>query len=103
MKVLLGKLDLNDVKVVYNNTAAAPVKQGMDFNHLNFSKMNLTLKDFKMENNGFAGSVKSAEILESRGLNIQKFNTDFVYGEKEAYLKTYTCKRLKQFCVMRLF
>ncbi|WP_407483895.1 translocation/assembly module TamB domain-containing protein [Elizabethkingia meningoseptica] len=87
MKVLLGKLDLNDVKVVYNNTAAAPVKQGMDFNHLNFSKMNLTLKDFKMENNGFAGSVKSAEILESRGLNIQKFNTDFVYGEKEAYLK----------------
>ncbi|WP_407532060.1 translocation/assembly module TamB domain-containing protein [Elizabethkingia meningoseptica] len=87
MKVLLGKLDLNDVKVVYNNTAAAPVKQGMDFNHLNFSKMNLTLKDFKMENNGFAGSAKSAEILESRGLNIQKFNTDFVYGEKEAYLK----------------
>ena len=38
MKLLLGKLVLNDVKVNYNNTAIAPTKQGMDFNHLNFSK-----------------------------------------------------------------
>lgn len=87
MKLLLGKLVLNDVKVVYNNTAIAPTKQGMDFNHLNFSKMNVEVRSFKMENNTFAGTVNSAKIQEARGLNIQKFNTDFVYGEKQAYLK----------------
>lgn len=87
MKLLLGKLVLNDVKVVYNNTAIAPTKQGMDFNHMNFSKMNVEVRSFKMENNTFAGTVNSAEIQEARGLDIQKFNTDFVYGEKEAYLK----------------
>ena len=79
---------LNDVKATYNNTALAPTKQGMDFNHMNFSKMNLELRSFKMENNTFAGTVNSAEIQEARGLNIQKFNTDFVYAEKEAYLKS---------------
>lgn len=87
IKLLLGKLVLNDVKVVYNNTAIAPTQQGMDFNHLNFSKMNVEVRSFKMENNTFAGTVNSAEIQEARGLDIQKFNTDFVYGEKEAYLK----------------
>ncbi|WP_419869875.1 translocation/assembly module TamB domain-containing protein [Chryseobacterium sp. CT-SW4] len=87
MYVLLGKLILDDVKVAYNNTAIAPTSQGMDFNHLNFSKMNLELRSFKMENNGFAGTVSSAEIQEARGLNIQKFTTDFVYGDQEAYLK----------------
>jgi len=87
MKLLLGKLVLNDVKVAYNNTAIAPTKQGMDFNHLNFSKINVEVRSFKMENNTFAGTVNSAEIQEARGLNIQKFNTDFVYNEKEAYLK----------------
>ena len=87
MKVLLGKLIFEDVKVAYNNTAVAPTRSGMDFNHLNFGKMNIDVRDFKMENNGFAGSVKSAEIQESRGLDIQKFNTDFVYSDKEAYLK----------------
>ncbi|WP_294324722.1 translocation/assembly module TamB [uncultured Chryseobacterium sp.] len=87
LALLLGKLVLNDVKVAYNNTAIAPTRQGMDFNHLNFSKLNVEVKDFKMQDNTFAGSVNSAEIQEARGLNIQKFNTDFVYNQKEAYLK----------------
>ena len=87
LSLLLGKLVLNDVKVAYNNTAIAPTKQGMDFNHMNFSKMNAEVRNFKMQNNTFAGTVNSAEIQEARGLNIQKFNTDFVYNEKEAYLK----------------
>lgn len=87
MQLLLGKLVLNDVKVAYNNTAITPTKQGMDFNHMNFSKMNVEVRNFKMENNTFAGTVNSAEIQEARGLNIQKFKTDFVYAEKEAYLK----------------
>ena len=71
MKVILGKLLLDDVKVAYNNTAVAPTRSGMDFNHLNFAKLNLDVRSFKMENNGFAGSVKSAEIQEARGLKIQ--------------------------------
>ncbi|MBO6201090.1 MAG: translocation/assembly module TamB, partial [Chryseobacterium sp.] len=87
MKILLGKLIFEDVKVAYNNTAVAPTKSGMDFNHLNFGKLNVDVRDFKMQNNGFAGSVKSAQIQEARGLDIQKFNTDFVYSDKEAYLK----------------
>ncbi|WP_144283647.1 translocation/assembly module TamB domain-containing protein [Chryseobacterium echinoideorum] len=87
MNLVLGKLLLDDVKVAYNNTAIAPTKNGMDFNHLNFSKLNLDVRNFKMLNGTFAGSVKSAEIQEARGLNVQKFNTDFVYAEKEAYLK----------------
>jgi hypothetical protein len=103
MSLLLGKLVLNDVKVAYNNTAIAPTKQGMDFNHLNFSKMNVEVRSFKMQNNTFAGTVNSAEIQEARGLDIQKFNTDFVYNEKEAYLKIFICKLQKRYCVMRLF
>lgn len=87
LSLLLGKLVLNDVKVAYNNTAIAPTRQGMDFNHLNFSKLNFEVRDFKMQNNTFAGSVNSAEIQEARGLEIREFNTDFVYNEKEAYLK----------------
>lgn len=87
LSLLLGKFVLNDVKAAYNNTAIAPTKQGMDFNHLNFSKLNLEVRSFKMQNNTFAGNVNSAEIQEARGLDIQKFNTDFVYNDKQAYLK----------------
>ena len=87
LALFLNKLILDDVKVVYDNTAIAPTRSGMDFNHLNFSKMNLELSDFKMKDGTFAGQVKSAEIKEGRGLDIQKFKTDFVFEDKEAYLK----------------
>lgn len=86
-RLLLNKLVLDDVKVVYDNTAEKQTSRGLDPNHLNFSKLNLELRSFKMENGTFAGTVNSAEIMENRGLNIQKFNTDFVYAGKQAYLK----------------
>src|SRR5690606_701001 len=47
LKLLLDQLILEDVKLVYNNTAMAPAKEGMDFNHLDFSKLNLEARDFK--------------------------------------------------------
>lgn len=87
LALVLKKLILDDVKIAYDNTAIAPTRSGMDFNHLNFSKMNLDLWNFKMQNDTFAGTVNSAEIQEQRGLNIQKLQTDFVYTDTQAYLK----------------
>ena len=87
LALLLNNLTLNDVKVVYNNTAIKPTSRGLDYNHLDFYKVNLELRRFKMKNGTFAGTVNSAKIQEKRGLDIQKFKTDFVYQEKEAYLK----------------
>lgn len=87
LALALRKLILEEVKVSYNNTAIAPTKSGMDFNHLNFSKMNVELRNFQMKDGTIAGTVNSAEIKESRGLNIQKFQTDFVYEDQQSYLK----------------
>lgn len=87
LALLLNKFILDDVKVIYDNTAISPTRSGMDFNHLNFSKMNLDVRNFKMKEGTFAGKVRSAEIKENRGLDIQKFETDFVYEDKQAYLK----------------
>src|SRR5690606_11829135 len=86
-RLVLGNLVLEDVKAVYNNTAIAPAKEGMDFNHLDFSYLNLELADFKMENDEFTGSMESAKIREKSGLDIQEFRTDFVYESQQAYLK----------------
>lgn len=87
MGLLLGQLVLDNVKIAYDNTAAKPTRQGIDFNHLNFSELNAEVRNFKMENGTLEGKVNSAEIREKSGLNIQKFHTDFVYQEKQAYLK----------------
>lgn len=88
IELLLGKLIFDDVKVAYNNTALPKKGRGMDFNHLDFSKLNLDLRNFKMQNGTLAGTVNSAQIKEKNNLDIRKFNTDFLYGEKQTYLKS---------------
>jgi len=95
MKLLLGKLNLDDVQVAYNNSAVKPTSHGMDFNHLTFRKLNVNMENFKMQNGTFAGKVIKAEIQEKRGLDIQEFRTDFLYGEKQAYLKNLYLKTPK--------
>ncbi|NAW51120.1 translocation/assembly module TamB [Elizabethkingia argentiflava] len=85
--LLLGKFVLEDVKLAYHNMGAPFAREGMDFNHLNFSKLNIDLQDFALENQEISGCIKSAEIKEKRGLNIQKLKTDFAYGSKEAHLR----------------
>jgi hypothetical protein len=87
MRILLASLHLKNIKLAYHNQAIAPSPKGTDFNHLNFSKLHLDLRDFKMEENNLQGEIHSAEIKEKRGLNIQKLKTDFAFNETEASLK----------------
>lgn len=86
-RLILNQLVLEDVKAIYQNTAVAPTAQGMDFNHLDFSELNLDLRNFQMENNEFAGRIESAQIQEKSGLHIQEFRTDFAYQARQAFLK----------------
>ncbi len=95
MNLVLNKTILDNVNVKYNNTAERRTAQGMDFNHLDFSPLNLDLRNFKMYNNTFSGQVKSAEIKESKGLNIQKLTTNFLYANTQAYLKNLYLKTPK--------
>lgn len=87
MKLLLDQLKLEDIELVYNNTAVAPTQNGMDFNHLDFSDLNLEVANFKMENNEFEGKLNSAKIQEKSGLTIEELRTQFVYASQMAYLE----------------
>lgn len=93
--LILNKVTTENIQIKYTNTAIKRAPQGMDFNHLNFTKLNLDLRDFKMIHNEIEGSIKSASIQEGKGLNIQQFRTDFLYGETQTYLKNFYLKTPK--------
>lgn len=85
--IQLNKLLFDDVKLSYHNNAQPKAKEGVDFNHLDFTRLNVLLENFEMKDNAFSGEVKKGEIVEKSGLNIERFETDFYYGQKQAYLK----------------
>ena len=87
LTVTLKQGKLENFSVVYNNTNAKPIAKGLDYNHLNFNPINVDLRDFKMYEDQYSGTIKSASLKEKSGLNIQKFTTEFLYANNQAYLK----------------
>ncbi len=55
--VKLNLLALDDVILSYNDNAQKH-QQGFDANHLNFKKLNVNIRDFRMLNEELTGSVK---------------------------------------------
>ncbi len=85
--LILKQGKLNDFNLVYNNTKVKPIKYGLDYNHINIKPLDLDLRNFKMFENQFSGTIKSATLKEKSGLTIKAFTTDFLYANQQAYLK----------------
>nr|WP_230466720.1 translocation/assembly module TamB [Faecalibacter macacae] len=87
IQVMLNKTLIENSQITYNNTAAKREQRGFDPNYIDLEKLNLNMYHFKMINGTFAGQILAANIKERIGINIQKFRTNFMYAEKQAYLK----------------
>lgn len=87
INLLLNQLNLNNVAVTYDNNSFKPTVKGLDFNHLNFSKIDFELKDFLFNNESISGKISKTFITERKGLEILEFKTNFLYGSQTASLK----------------
>lgn len=83
----LGELKLQGLAVQFDDENAVKQLRGIDYKHLNFSKLNLELQDFQFAPNNISGAIKSAQIQEQCGLEIQEMRTYFMYGAQTAFLK----------------
>lgn len=87
LSFLLDNLQLDNVQLVYHNTAEHPLSQGLDYNHLNLSNIHFAMQDFKMEGSSFSGAIKNVSLEEQSGLKLKKSKVDFLYSEQELQLK----------------
>lgn len=84
--LVLNDLDFENVKLQYDNSALGN-QAGLDYNHLNFEKINLSAEDFEMKDGEISGKIASAQIIEPQHLNIRELRTNFLYGANQTYLK----------------
>lgn len=87
LSFLLNHLNLSNVAINYNDNSVKPTGHGVDFNHLKFSKIDLSLNDFVFNDSEIKGYVSEAFLKENSGLQIDAFSTEFNYGEKTTFLK----------------
>ena len=91
-KVGVRSFDLKQLAVAFDDDNAPTQKQGIDFNHLDFSTINVKLKDFRFAPNIISGNLKEVSIAEKSGLAVEKLQAYFLYGEQNAFLKDFYLK-----------
>jgi hypothetical protein len=80
----LGKLSLINNDVKFDNEAQAPMK-GFDYMHMNVRNLNGEFENFVYAKD-ITGRINSFSFSDKSGLNVKKFHTTFLYGEKHSYL-----------------
>lgn len=89
LHLAVNDFDLENINVLYNNTATTPQKKGIDFNHLDIKNLNFSVSDFEMKDSEIKGEINKGNFEEKSGLVLQKLQTDFEYTQKNIRLKNF--------------
>ncbi|PIF60186.1 translocation/assembly module TamB [Flavobacterium sp. 2] len=85
-KAKLNKIDIENVAFKFDDMQSKPTSKGLDYSHLDLSKMNFQAEKLYYANDTISGNIKVLTVNEKSGLNIQALKTDFFYGPKNAFL-----------------
>jgi hypothetical protein len=86
-EVKIKTTEFKRVNFRYDNNNVAATKQGIDYNHLNLTNLNLQVDALNYNPENISGEVNSLSIKDKSGLNIQSLTTEFFYGKKNAFFK----------------
>jgi len=85
--IQLKKGTLDDAAFTYDDTRRARKEEGLDFNHMNISDINIRVNDFVYENEGFLGDIVRLNLREKSGFKLEKFVASAAMNEKGIELK----------------
>lgn len=86
-RVLAGTIRLNDNNLTYDDDNKPGIKSGMDFFHLKAKDLTLHLDNLLYSKDSISGTIKKGTLKEQSGFKLNRWETDFLYASKEAYLK----------------
>lgn len=86
-EIKVNKTEFKRVNFTYDNNNAVTIPRGIDYNHLNFTKLNLQVDAFHYSTENISGQANALTFQDQSGLNVQAFTAEFFYGKKNAFFK----------------
>ena len=83
---VLRKLSFKNDNIQFDNNAQAPLKNGLDYAHMNIRDLNAELENLAYSADSSSGKINNLTFTDKSGLAIRKFHTAFFYGEHKSYL-----------------
>ncbi|PWG79083.1 translocation/assembly module TamB domain-containing protein [Pararcticibacter amylolyticus] len=86
-KFTVTDINLENNNIRFDDFNMPVLKRGMDFSHLSINSLSLNAEDLVYALDTISGKINSGSFREKSGFDLRKFETEFFYGAKEAYLK----------------
>ena len=86
-KIKLNNVAFEKVNFNYNDNDPNPIKNGIDYNHLQVKNLNLRAEKLDYNSQNISGKINSMQLNEKSGLTIESLKTEFYYGQQSAYVK----------------
>ena len=86
-KIELAKVDFSNDNLSYDDNNSPKAASGMDFNHLNIQNFMFNADSLVFTPTTYAGNINQLAFNEQSGFNIRKFQTRFLYNDKQAALQ----------------
>lgn len=91
-RIGLKELDLKGLSVQFDDDNVKRLTKGIDYSHLNFLDIEAKMNDFQFAPNLISGNLNHFALEEQSGLKVEEFKSYFLYGEQQAFIKSFYLK-----------
>ncbi|MGI4803211.1 MAG: translocation/assembly module TamB domain-containing protein [Janthinobacterium lividum] len=85
--VKLAKVAFADNDIQFDNNAQKALPKGIDYNHLNLKGLQVDADNILYSPTTISGKINQFAFAEKSGVQIKNFQTTFLYGQKQSFLK----------------
>ncbi len=91
-QVLVDKMVFDGDNIQYRDGTKPIQKRGIDYNNLKISSLKLNSERFYYSNDKISGWIYSGAFKEQSGFQLQNLQTDFVYSNRQTFLRKFLFK-----------
>ena len=91
-KYEVGKLDLKDGQVKYDNKNTTHARSGFDSNHIDAKDVNMSMEDISFQSPKMSAKLKRASLREKSGIELKNVSGDLAMDDKTLHIKNATVK-----------
>ena len=79
--IRLGKIDLLNNEIKFDDNSFYPVKTGLDYHHIRIQRLNLLAERLDISDTHYRGQIRQFEFREKGGFVLRKMNTGFSWDD----------------------
>ncbi|NTW26189.1 MAG: AsmA family protein, partial [Lentimicrobium sp.] len=87
LNITANQLTIENTGFRLDNNASPKISEGIDYAHMDFNNLNASIRNIKIDNEGYRADFENASVDESCGLSLKNLSAVAEFTDKHAQIK----------------